>query len=365
MQRLLVAGDNDDANRIHDCLREYYTRRGCSVLFCPAPGELMRNLRKSPPDVIFMHFQFAELTVYEIYQQIRALPEGRTLPIMVLETEMLGGTTSAVETLVLLKMPLTVSYLIRRCSAVLHQDVATRDATVLCEPTFMALDEDEQDAAEQATEERRRQLLREHSIRLREDEEGREHFHLISEQVRRRWFYHSDFVQGLFDRIEDSAWYQRHCNRKYGYITSPTPAEESDVVEESESTEGPQSWEPAPRRVVSAEERQRRKVRSGRLALAFLLAILVLCGAIMFGRAVLRSDTFCTQCAHHAEQVVYDIHRAECEECGGQVGFSCECQECDYEFGFVPGLDVKTRFGASSAPPCPECGSGKTVRQGR
>ena len=101
------------------------------------------------------------------------------------------------------------------------------------------------------------------------------------------------------------------------------------------------------------------------LALAFLLAILVLCGAIMFGRAVLRSDTFCTQCAHHAEQVVYDIHRAECEECGGQVGFSCECQECDYEFGFVPGLDVKTRFGASSAPPCPECGSGKTVRQGR
>ncbi|MDX9979991.1 MAG: hypothetical protein RBU25_08060, partial [Lentisphaeria bacterium] len=119
MQRILVAGDNEDATRVHECLRTHYTRRGCSVVYCATPGELIRHLQPTPPEAVFLHFQFSELTVYEIYQQLRSLREGRNLPIFVIETEMLGGSSAPGEALVLLKMPLTVSELVRRFSLIL------------------------------------------------------------------------------------------------------------------------------------------------------------------------------------------------------------------------------------------------------
>jgi CheY-like chemotaxis protein len=363
MQRLLVAGDNDEAARVHECLRSHYTRRGCSVIYCPAPSELMRQLKKSPPDAIFMHFQFAELTVYEIYQQIRSIKEGRLIPIMVLETEMLGGTSSAVETLVLLKMPLTVSHLIRHASNLLKQDVTTTEADVLCEPTFMQFEEEVD--PEQEAQERRRQRLREHSIQLRDDLTPQQQFYLIPEQVRRRWFYNSDFVQGIFDRIEDSAWYQRRCRRKYGNMAPPPPPEPEDAYEgdEAPEEETPKPA-PTPRRDTSPEAKRQRKARSGRIAIVVLLVLLATVSVLFAARHLLLANTICPQCAHQEEQVVWDIHHATCSECGGHVGFACKCEECGHEFAFIPGLDTRTRFGASMAPPCPECGSPKTVRLG-
>jgi hypothetical protein len=62
--------------------------------------------------------------------------------------------------------------------------------------------------------------------------------------------------------------------------------------------------------------------------------------------------------------VVWSIHGTTCPDCSGPVGFACKCEECGHIFAYTPGRDVKTRFGASMAPPCPECGSPKTVRLG-
>lgn len=369
MQRFLVAGDNDDASRVHDCLRSNYTRRGCSVVYCATPEELIRQLKAGPPDGIFLHFQYAELTVYEIYQQIRSLKEGRTLPILVIETEMLGGTSSAVETLILLKMPLTVSELLRRASAVLHLEVTTTDPSVLCEPTFMRLEEEEGPDPAREAEMRRRQLLRQHSIQIRSEvQSSTAHQYLIPEQVRRRWFYNSDFVQGIFDRIEDSAWYQARCRRKYG--GQAQPAEEPEPEEEASSTETSESGVPvvtpaAPQRDRSRAARKRGKSHAGQILVALLVLLVIGVGLLFFASRLLRSDTYCPQCGTYDEQVVWDIHRATCSSCGGYVGFACKCEECGHEFAFIPGLDVKTRFGASMAPPCPECGSSKTVRVGR
>jgi len=327
---------------------------------------MMRQLQASPTDAIFLHFQFAELTVYEIYQQVRATREGRSLPILVIETEMLGGTSSAVETLVLLKMPLTVSELIRRCSIVLHQDVATTAPSVLCEPTFMQFEDEGPDPAQQA-EERRRQLLRQHSIQLRDEVRPTGHLYLVPEQVRRRWFYNSDFVQGLFDRIEDSAWYQARCRRKYGDSGQPiaAPAAE-EAAPESDGAAVLISGQPAVRqRDRSPEARRQRKARSGRIAVILLVLLIAFAVAFFLGRRLLLTDTYCPQCGTYTEQVVWNIHRATCSSCEGHVGFACKCEECGHEFAFIPGLDVKTRFGATLAPPCPECGSSKTVRVGR
>ncbi len=368
MQRFLVAGDNDDAARVHDCLRSNYTRRGCSVVYCATPEELIRQLRAGPPDAIFLHFQYAELTVYEIYQQIRSLKEGRILPILVIETEMLGGTGSAVETLILLKMPLTVSELLRRASAVLHLDVSTTDPSVLCEPTFMHMEDDEGPDPAREAEMRRRQLLRQHSIQIRSEVQSTAaHQYLIPEQVRRRWFYNSDFVQGVFDRIEDSAWYQARCRRKYGGGVQPVeePEPAAEPVAEAGESGVPVAAPATPQRERSRAARKGGKSYAGKILVALLVLLVVGAGLLFLASRVLLSDTYCPQCGTYGEQVVWDIHRATCGSCGGHVGFACKCAECKHEFAFIPGLDVKTRFGATMAPPCPECGSPRTVRVGR
>ncbi len=381
MQRILVAGDNEDATRVHECLRTHYTRRGCSVAYCPTPGELIRLLQPTPPDAVFLHFQFSELTVYEIYQQLRSLREGRNLPIFVIETEMLGGSNAPGEALVLLKMPLTVSELVRRFSLILHQDVATTDPSVLCEPTFMQFEDEAPDAAAQAeaeAEERRRELLRQHSIQLRDEVPAQGNVYLIPEKVRRRLFYNSDFVQGILDRIEDSDWYQNRCRRKYGVQAAPpeAPPEEAAAEAEAAPEKAPAPGEkavpvfaatpraPGPGGITPRKTRQGGK--SPVLAILLTLAFLALgLAALAFlGAQLLRANTYCEACDKQAGQVVLNIHGATCPSCAGPVGFACKCEECDHTFAFVPGRDVKTRFGASKAPPCPECGSPKTVRLG-
>jgi hypothetical protein len=240
--------------------------------------------------------------------------------------------------------------------------VASLDSTVLIEPPFA--DSDELDAEAETAELRRRQRLREHSIQLRDDVKTQEQFYLIPEHVRRRWFYNSDFVQGLFDRVEDSAWYQKHRRRKHGGVAfvEPVHVEEEQQEAPVEETAAPK---PAPQRDRSPEAKRRRKARSGRMAIALLLGLLGVVACLFLLRQSLRADTLCPQCGHHQEQVVWNIHSAVCEECSGNVGFACKCEECKHQFAFIPGLDTRTRFGAQMAPPCPECGSAKTVRVGR
>jgi hypothetical protein len=234
---------------------------------------------------------------------------------------------------------------------------------VLCEPTFMQFEEEVD--PEQEAQDRRRQRLREHSIQLRDDVKPQEQFYLIPEQVRRRWFYNSEFVQGIFDRIEDTAWYQRRCRRRYGSMAPPAPEPEEIHDEEGIAEEAAPRPAPVPRRDLSPEAKRLRKARSGRIAIAMLLVMIAIGGVFFASRALLLTNTFCPQCGNQEELVVWDIHRATCSECGGHVGFACKCEECGHEYAFVPGLDTRTRFGARMAPPCPECGSPKTIRLGR
>lgn len=363
MQRFLVAGDNEDAARVHECLRSHYARRGCSVLYCATPGELIRQMQPDPPDGVFLHFQLSELTVYEIYQQVRNLREGRNVPILVIETEMLGGGASPNEPLVLLKMPLTVAELVRRISTVLRLDVTTTDPSVLCEPTFMQVEEEGPDPAIEA-EERRRDLLRQHRIQLREDIQPEDEFYLIPEEVRRRWFYNSDLVQGIFDRIEDSAWYQARRRKQTG-LDQPAPADELPDVEMEEDEDKPGIPVFAgPGTAAARRPADARPPRKGCLlqAAALLAALLLALGVSGFLAARLfRATTYCPDCEILAERVVWNIHRTACKGCDGPVGFARRCAECGETFAFVPALEVKTRFGAATAPPCTQCGSLKTA----
>jgi hypothetical protein len=275
-------------------------------------------------------------------------------------------------------MPLTVSELVRRFSLILHQDVATTDPSVLCEPTFMQFEEEAPDAAARSeAEERRRELLRQHSIQLRDEVPAQGNFYLIPEKVRRRLFYNSDFVQGILDRIEDSDWYQNRCRRKYGVQAAPEAPPEEETAE-AEATPGktPAPGEKAvpvfaaaPRAPGAGGIRPRKTRQSGKspvvaILLTLVLLVLGVAALVFLGAQLLRANTYCPACDKQAEQVVWNIHGATCPDCAGPVGFACKCEECGHVFAFTPGRDVKTRFGASLAPPCPECGSPKTVRLG-
>ena len=87
-KRILVVEDQEDNRQI---LRDLLTKNGFEIVEAESGEEALRAVAKQRPDLILMDIQLPLLDGYEATRRIKAMPEFKSIPIIVVTSYALSG----------------------------------------------------------------------------------------------------------------------------------------------------------------------------------------------------------------------------------------------------------------------------------
>ena len=87
-RKILVVDDHEDNRRI---LRDLLTRAGMEVVEAITGEDAVTRAEKDGVDLVIMDIQLPDMDGYEATRRIKALPEGRGVPIIAVTSYALSG----------------------------------------------------------------------------------------------------------------------------------------------------------------------------------------------------------------------------------------------------------------------------------